>query len=266
MTARTFLRAGTSLTRSVDGDSATVDCWVPPEDLAGLDLERLNLATLRPDIPQYLAAAPGYETLIARSVTARPVGRGVRLIIQYGPPTPRNREPDDNDAGVIETGSTMVTVRSMRDAEGQPYTLAYTYADGPYAGQTIEQLGEVEEQIPHTSVRVTRRVRTSPLDRSIQYTGGVNRFPWQGFAAETWIVAEMRGTSTDGGETYTETTELIYRPETWARTIVYQDNLTRNGAVPPDVFDAATQPLAARTIRPPRLVTFSALNLPDVTA
>lgn len=262
MSVRSYIRDGTSLTLSVDGHSASVRAVVPANLLTGDDLGRLMTALQQSGVPQFLSPSEGVPGMVVRSVTAAPFGPSVVIDATYGPPSAATNEPSEADEGVIEVGSTLVTTTTMRDAAGDPIVLAYTYSDGPYKGQKIQQYGEVEEEVPHATVRVTRREPNSPLAKSLAYTGAANATPWQGFAALTMMVTEIRGVSVDGGNTYDVTYELVYRAEGWSKTVVYRDHLQSNGAAPADVFD---QQSAFKDLPPRRTAHFFGLNLPAVT-
>lgn len=142
---------------------------------------------------------------------------------------------------LIEVGASLSEDETTKDADGNPFSVEYTYPanyPGDKAGQTWGDVGDaVQKLVPSMTIVVTRREAASPGDTAKQFVGKVNDGPWSLDStanARQWLCTSITGRSEDGGLTYT----VVYqfeRRETWDLGIYFINPDT--GKPPADLVD-----------------------------
>lgn len=128
----------------------------------------------------------------------------------------------------ISVGSTIQSAETNVDVNGDNLVVTYDVKD-PTTNQTVtkKQTGKVSIDIPQTVVRLTRREKGSPLQKSIAFVGTVNRDSFLGNAKACWLCTRIEGQTDDGGVTYMVTYEFQLADDNWNnQTIVYIDPTT----------------------------------------
>ena len=192
-----------------------------------------------------------------------------RIEVEYGSPDAAGYQldlPDENEPPQIEISTVVVPVQTYCDRKGKQITVRhkFRYATGEHplftkpGGSTravyvddvfrggivtlantskkdvrlleVTQVGTVQAWEPQTTVRLRRRERRSPGDKSKAFVGRLNYSPIFGDGKRTWLCTELSGTSSDGGRTYAVTYGFQRLGDTADPTIVYHDPET-NGPV-----------------------------------
>ena len=197
------------------------------------------------NIPQYGALHPDtggsgqFPAILALAIECEPEqGQNdlFKVTVAYRRPEIGQKPPSTNPSdSIIQVGSSVTSDRTQKDNNGDQIFVSLT-------GQET-QVGDVEIQIPETILLFERREATSPLSKSIDYTGKVNSASLASgtYAERTLLCLGVEGVSTDDGETWQVSYRFQYRAETWDATVVYIDpetdrphndiNLTTNDGV-----------------------------------
>lgn len=234
MSVKGVLR-GTTLEHTADGYVVT-EVW-RVDGLTGDARGQQYAAEHTAGVPQEGDAHSHVPNIYASNIAAEHITQtAVQLTITFQPRTGSSGSaPSEADPGILEVGTALVQTTTELDNEGNQITLSHTYTTGEKAGTTDPQGGSVEVQVPQGIVRITRREPTSPLTKSLQFTGTVNKFAWNGYPARTWLCLPIVGRTGDGGESYEVTYEFTYRSITWDSRPVYIDPDT--GRRPPDLVE-----------------------------
>lgn len=246
-TADTVTAKRTGLVTGIEGDLSKVftQPGIPRigDPYPGMGPPFATKITVRPE-----AGDPGTAHVLVeygQPDTAAEGGIGWQLPLEPEPPQ-------------IEVSTVVVPVQTERDIDGNQITVthAFTYPEDEhpqivkpedptdtrdvwvgdvYRGGIVtkrsttkrklwvEQVGSVQTWEPQTVVRLRRRERKPPGDKSKGYVGHLNRDRVFGDPEKTWLCTEIRGASSDGGETYAVTYAFQRLGDTASPTIVFQD-------------------------------------------
>lgn len=92
-----------------------------------------------------------------------------------------------------------------------------------------EQGGEVEKQIPITTLRIERKETVSPLAKSVYYVGCVNNKTFARIQKHGWLCTAIEGSSDDGGKNYNTSYEFAFIRDGWNKIAAWQQpNGTRD--------------------------------------
>lgn len=161
---------------------------------------RIAAALDHAEMPQLGAALTGInfvtlEERIAQAITADIVE--VRLIYRWGSHKVAANEID------IEVGASLVQLVTNYDRHGN---LMFT----EYGGET--QVGTVTVLWAEHDLILTRVESESPRNKSVEFSGTVNKFQWLGNPPRTWMCA-IRGRSTDSGNTWEVVYQFHHKPK-----------------------------------------------------
>ena len=119
---------------------------------------------------------------------------------------------------------------------------------------------------PNTVLRFSRREVGSPLNKSKQYRRTINKSPWQGGAAKTWLCTQLDGPNFAQGNTlvspglWNVTYSFEYDPDGWTQYPTYRDALT--GTTPQNIkYDGNFN--GYQLADPYALADFNQLGLPS---
>jgi hypothetical protein len=186
-------------------------------------------AVQAPGVPRYGDPHPNVPGVYVQSVSARPEGKDkARVLITYR--TSRNvsdEVPDDEAEPRISVGSTFVTEITQVDKDGFALNVSIDVTDidenGNEVTTTETRIQQTEVQRPHGVLSLTRRELRDPLEKSLEFTGKVNRYTFRGQAPRTWLCLPIEGESVDGGATFLVRYEFQFNPLTWDKRLVYFD-------------------------------------------
>jgi len=194
-------------------------------------------------VPDYGDPFPGFESIQVTKKSVRPVpgnSSSAEVTVTYDVPggTIDTGPPDDFGTPEIEVGATLETVETTLDNAGQPLLLQYDTGDG-----VLDHVARVQINIPRNARRASRVEQTSPEARSRAFVGRVNSAGVWGSPPRTWLCAELRGRSNDGGQSWQVSYQFVYAADTWDRRLTF---LNDAGQVP---SDAHLQPNAIKTFQ-----------------
>jgi len=157
--------------------------------------------------------------------------------ITYGHFT-EDQDQDDPLTGVLqgELQASIQQVTSNVDANGDTITVEHTYpSDDPdFPDETKVQGGEITYFEVQKTIRM-RGFRTIARPWLIvsQIQNKLNKNPWNGGAARTWLCTNATSTILNraGDGTYEMTFEFQYNPDGWDPTVVFIDERTGKPAV-----------------------------------
>lgn len=86
-----------------------------------------------------------------------------------------------------------------------------------------EQVGTVSTPLAMEHVFFERIEDRDPHAKARQFDGKTNRSPVFGDAKHFWLCVAIRGSTTDGAQTFTVSYEFARNPDTWNATAVYID-------------------------------------------
>lgn len=132
---------------------------------------------------------------------------------QAGPGAPENDPDDEGAAPTIEIISTVQTVTTNFDVDGEPLVVGYIIEDQDAGTSTPdEQIAEGQVQIPLRAKVFKRLERNDPSDKSKRFVGHVNAAEVYGDPPRTWLCTRLDGVSNDGGLSYEVTYEFQQSP------------------------------------------------------
>ena len=163
---------------------------------------------------------------------------------------------NDTEPCQIEIGSSVVEIETPFDVNGEEILLTHTAYDvspgvaatataaAIPAGSPIPRIigpqqGKIKKQVPILSARFSRRERSAPLEKSLEYTGTVNGGTFLGGAARTWLCRAINGVSDDGGLSYRVSYEFQYSSERygWDAIAIATDPTKNNEPVVKPIWD-----------------------------
>jgi len=220
---------GETISLTSSGWSATVVYLVT--DLTGNANQRAYKAITTPGIPTYGQTHPAVSSMQVSNIEARPVDENntkkFMVTVQYEQLKPEDQPPSESVQPQIQVGSSVESTVTQKDVNGDQILVSHTYtdtdADGNIATRTDTQGGEVEYQIPSTSVSFSRRENASPAFKSRLFVGKTNSTTWGNDPPGTWLCTRIEGVSDDGGQTFNVTYEFQHNRDTWAATVVFID-------------------------------------------
>ena len=220
------LVADARVTETIDGFMATRHFMV--SGLTGSADSRYFAALVAPDIPSFNDAHPGNGALLAIERTAALEGIGIaRVSIVYRPATAEQQVADDTQLPTIEVGATVQVDETNVDVNGEALEVIFNQTDvdedGTATVEPKEQTGTVEKQLPQVTMTFSRKEEDSPHAKAIIYVGTLNEADFYLGAPQTWMCTGIRGSSTDGGETYNVTYDFQHDKDEWKARVVYID-------------------------------------------
>ena len=186
---------------------------------------RLYNATTAPGIPQYGDLHPVIPNVIVTGLSASPEKSQnsiVRVSVSYEAPSFEVKEADEAASPTVQVGSSLTTSKTQKDNRGQQLTLTITTSSNNEETQT----GEVDIQSPQTVIQFERKEQSSPLIKSLEYTGSVNKLKINSFNPRTLLCTGIEGSSEDNGITYSVIYRFQYKPDTWDATVAFIDPAT----------------------------------------
>lgn len=214
-------------------------------DLGGDVVSRVGRALLAEGIPRRGQPHPGITYLYVTDRRASLNNNdtdSVLVTINYKSPSQSRGEA--NSGWSIQTGAAVQEVETNFLAEldnsGKrkpipPIKYKWQAKDGKDkpVGTVTEGTGIVRVYEPVLTWTMTRREKDNPMEKSLRYTGKVNKTTWNGKPARTWLCMRVGGGSDDGGKTYTVNYEFLYRADGWTKDLVFVDSAT--GQPPPGI-------------------------------
>lgn len=213
------------------------------------------------DIPQLYAAHPDtggsaeFAVIFALDIDCRPDAddNAIYVItVQYARPDVSSKQPSEAEADcIIQVGSSVTATKTAQDKDGNRITVTL---DG------VDQVGEVDIQVPETIVIFERKEGASPRNKSVTYVGKVNSTTLGSgtYAVRTLLCLGIEGITQDDGETWQVTYRFQYRPDTWRATVYFIDPETDR---PADGINIGTGD-GVETVDVYEEANFSSLNLP----
>jgi len=261
MTVTAHLISGESLEQTADGWRSQAQYQV--DGVTGSAAGKLYQAMSNSNVPQFGDPHPVLSLLRVSNRSARPITDAstqvVVITITYEQPTSEQQTPSETEQSQIQVGSSVESVVTQRDVDGNQILVTHTYsktdAEGNVQEVTQTQGGEVEYQVPSTSFSFSRREPQSPGDKSLLYVGKINSAFFAGAPAGHWLCTRIEGSSDDGGQSYNVTYEFQRNSEGWAATVVFID--TDTGRPPPFLVEG----VGIKDIEVYRRIDFNALNL-----
>lgn len=130
-------------------------------------------------------------------------------------------------APVISVGTTLTTITSSRDVNGDqviiPHTVEEFDGDGNLTNVRQErQVGSFQKQIPTTVVVYERKEERPPVEAAERYVGRVGDIgPGRaiGPGGYTWLCTRVEGSTNDGGLTWDCKYEFQYAADGWAAVL-----------------------------------------------
>lgn len=233
-------------------------------ELIGDPYAKLYNALLLPDIPQRGTFHPSIPGIQADTITANAVDSNiVQIVVNYKLITGDNTPPDEVQQPQISVGSTIQSKTTNKTNDGTLMSVFHVFTDVDADGNETERLaaqtGEVEIQVPQTTLRFARRESAPPAEKSKYYVGKVGIENSFGDPARYWLCTRIEGNSTDGGKTFQVEYEFQRNASTWDATVVFIDPDTNAPPPPEDIADE--DGFAIRQFQVYDEVDFGPLNL-----
>jgi len=237
---------------------------------------------------------PFVEGLFAVSLTVDEMAGqfGAYATVTYSPQNVNGSSDSGKPSISISTRTS--SVLTELDADGNPIVVYFNTqsddvntppaaADRKLAGALFggnakgEQGGEVEKQIPVTTLRIERTELESPLQKSVYYVGTVNMNTWSRVQKHGWLCTGIDGSSEDGGKTYKTAYEFSFIRDSWNKIAAWvkPDGIRPSlknkpkfwGENPPYIqVDGLQRQLNGMTaVRVQGEQDFHKLNLPEIT-
>ena len=222
---------------------------------------------------------PFAPSIVCDSVIPEPLPNSktkAKVVVSYSPLKFGNSSPDDEGQTQIRLSATVMSIKTNKffnNATGQfeDMILTYTYPDDdPDIGakKTIDQVGEVDKQVPLLVASFSRKEASSPLKKAQTFLGKLNSTKFQNGDRHTWLCTVLNSDSSDGGETYAVNYEFIYMSDTWDPVVSFIDSRTQK---PPSDIDKTRQGIANKGKAQQRFqviggqVDFNKLKLPEIS-
>lgn len=194
-------------------------------NLSGDAITKKYSASIAPGIPQRGDPHPAIPGIIVTSITVSIEGPDTyRVQVSYGAPTYERREPDEdpvNNPPVLQISTTLQGATTAKDIDGDQLFVDFVDDNG----NQFTQSGEVELQIPFSMISIQRKERYTPLYKSLEFSGSVNKNAIGDFAPRTLLI-DISGDTDDGGLSYNVTYNVQYNPRTWDAEIFFKDEET----------------------------------------
>ena len=178
-------------------------------------------ALAHPDVPKIgdtISELPGiFCSDIAVEQVSSGTASGVKWALMsftYRPADFVSLPPDDNGPGLLTVGATTEQVTTYKDREGNQIFVEH---------QGLKQGVGVSIKVANPVFEFSRREETNPEARASAHVGNVNSVFSNGHAARTLFLAELLGTSSDGGESFDSRYRFEKRKDTHDPTVVYVD-------------------------------------------
>ena len=229
MTVTANIIPGESISVSPDGWAATVVYHVT--GLTGNANTRAYAAIISPGIPVIGTPHPAVSSMRVARVEAKPITsdtpNSMMVTVQYEQLQPDQQPPNEAQLPQVQVGSSVENTVTQKDVTGAQITVSHTYNEtdenGDGVTRTETQGGEVEYQVPSTSVTFSRREGQSPAYKSRLFVGKTNAGSFGGDPAGSWLCTRIEGSSDDGGQTFNVTYEFQHNRDTWVATVVFID-------------------------------------------
>jgi len=204
---------------------------------------------------------PDRPDLVCTRIEGRAEDREiVRLTITYGVPVFDFADIGPEGQAQLEGGSTIQSVQTSKDVNGNPIILEHNVPVRDESGnikiddqgQPITRLvredpARVDVSISMIDFSLTQIRTSSPMGQAREFSNKVNSLNWFGFAPTEVLLARVRFSSNDGGQTFSTRYEFQVHPETWLANLVLHDPVTGRIAegvpiVPITLVNAQGQP------------------------
>lgn len=163
------------------------------DEIVGDAPARRFIALQSPDIPQRGQEHPAISGIFckSRSCIMKDLDKA-EVVCTYEVLRWDEKEADETAAPEWEVGTTVQSVETMFDANGDQIIVSFTKPAGTDPGQTEaivlpDQVGTIRKQVPMTYARLSRLEPNNPQAKSRFYTGTTNSTPFLGDAARSWL-------------------------------------------------------------------------------
>lgn len=189
--------------------------------------ESLYDATRLDGIPRLGQAHPQIPGIQVINKSAERIAgdSAVAVTVEYGVP-----DPDDTGDGAgiegqgeIEIDAALISEQTYRDIrgaimrvsyDGRPYLFTIDGEEQSVGRVRLTKVITANVERPNVSLRFTRVERDISIAQIAALTGKINRSPFLGFPAGTWLCRRINPRAIAGGR-YRTTYELIYDPRGW---------------------------------------------------
>lgn len=224
---------GASVSRTPEGINATRIFQV--SELSGNPTAILFNALITSGIPQLGDPHPSVPNVNAVDFNVTPNGEKQAIVsVIYKPPIFENKVSSDAEVTQIEVGSTVQSVETNFDVDGNELVVEHKELAGTVLAEDAikPQLATVEKQIPMTLLRLSRRELGDPLFKSRTFVGTVNDKPFINDPAKFWLCTGIQGANIDGGKNYNVVYEFQRNPDTWGTRIIVINSETGRPPTP----------------------------------
>lgn len=213
---------------------------------------------LTPGIPDVGAEHPSISGVFCTDVSGEPAEGSTNqafVTAKYSVKT-TSVLPDDDGPCDVSVGSTIQTLESSYDVDGN--LLVVTYEDEN--GVVYSQTGTVQRSVVLLTVTFSRLEATDPITRALTYTNKVNSGSFLGFGAGEWLISRVN--QRKQGVAWLVDYELTLSPtdEGWIDRIVYK---TPDGEIPngDNIAPAVSEGNGQKTLPAYQSEDFGPLNL-----
>lgn len=190
---------------------------------------RISSAVNTRGLPVYASSYPGEPSLILDLIRASPYpGDTSTFVIEYSWNTPQSGDTNiiptgDTAIPTLEIGTSLQSIRTDKDADGQQMVVEQTFGTGADA-KVVRQVVEVDDDEALIYLRYTRKETQNPKEKAKRFKNKVNSTPMETDAARTWLCKGISGTLTDGGLYWLVVYEFLWREGTWDIVGILRDD------------------------------------------
>ena len=154
--------------------------------------------------------------------------------------------PDDDGPGVTTTSTTLETLETYKDRDGNLMVVQHNGQDQPV---------QLTTRVQKAVFRFQRSENTNPRFRASTYSGKVNSLTWNGYPPGSVLCSGIDSTTSDGGDTYDVTYTFEYDEDLHVQTGAWKDPDTQE--VPSDVVDGT----GIKDFNLQKEISFAGLNI-----